>query len=128
MALRPRANVISTLVFTCVWPIPGKLYSIGSSTVRIFRLLSLICDKPTYKVVVLPEPVGPVTNMIPCGRARILLIASRSRSEVPRCLRDNLPAFLSSKRKTIRSPLADGMVETRISTSRPPTRREIRPS
>ena len=31
--------------------------------VRILRDVSLMCDRPAYSVVVLPEPVGPVTRI-----------------------------------------------------------------
>ena len=38
------------------------------------------------------------------------------------------PASLSRRRSTTRSPLDEGMVDTRMSTSRPATRSEMRPS
>ena len=38
----------------------------------IFRSVSLIFDSAAYSVVVLPEPVGPVTSTIPCGMSSIL--------------------------------------------------------
>ena len=46
---------------------PSRVYSIGSSTVSMFWDESLKYLKPAYKVVVLPEPVGPVKRIIPSG-------------------------------------------------------------
>ena len=46
---------------------PLSVYSIGSSTVKIFCEESLKYLKPAYSVVVLPEPVGPVKSIIPSG-------------------------------------------------------------
>ncbi|CRW98505.1 hypothetical protein PAERUG_P53_London_9_VIM_2_02_13_03224 [Pseudomonas aeruginosa] len=119
---------MSTLALTWVWPMPSRWYSIGSSTVRMFRVRSLSVVRLAYRVVVLPEPVGPVTSRMPCGLRTVSSISLRSRSLMPRCCRFRRPACLSSRRSTTRSPLAEGRVETRMSTSRPPTRREIRPS
>ncbi|CSA91012.1 Uncharacterised protein [Vibrio cholerae] len=94
----------------------------------MLRSLLLSSCKPAYKVVDLPEPVGPVTRMIPCGR----LIKRRKLSwlcaVIPKLCRSRRVAFLSSKRITTRSPCDEGMVETRTSTARPPIRSEIRPS
>ena len=91
-------------------------------------MLSLSSVSEAYNVVVLPEPVGPVTRMMPCG----LWISSRmcwsQTSPMPRWETCRRPACLSSRRSTTRSPLLEGMVETRTSTSRPPRRREMRPS
>jgi hypothetical protein len=39
IARSARANVISMRGFTCVWPTPSSSYSIGSSTVRMLRVL-----------------------------------------------------------------------------------------
>ena len=61
------AKVRSILALTCVWPMPASSYSTGSSTVRM--LVPAVSTRPSeaYSVVVLPEPVGPVTRMMPCG-------------------------------------------------------------
>jgi hypothetical protein len=98
----------------------GSIISIGSSTVQTFtsgvaRRLSV-----EYSVVVLPEPVGPVTSTMPCGRLTIcvpafgLVVAEAERSI-------GFSAVSGSKmRITHFSPKAVGMVDRRISTSRPP--------
>ena len=44
---------------------PSKAYSTGSSMVKMFCDLSEISLSPEYSDVVLPEPVGPVTRIIP---------------------------------------------------------------
>src|SRR6218665_1524069 len=48
---------------------PASWYSTGSSTVMIFCSPASILVNAAYSVVVLPEPVGPVTSKMPCGRA-----------------------------------------------------------
>ena len=114
------AKVISTLVLTCDWPIPSMKYSIGSSTVMMLRLLSLMRSSAAYSVVVLPEPVGPVTRMMPCG---LWMSSIHHLLRLPRpcrAIRDlRRPACLSSSRSTTRSPCPEGMVDTRTSTARP---------
>src|SRR6266581_4577009 len=64
-ALSAAANVIPTSFRTSTWLIPIRLYSTGSSAVRMFTSMVLIRDSAEYSVVVLPEPVGPVTSTIP---------------------------------------------------------------
>ena len=44
---------------------PSILYSIGSSMVIILIFFFLIFSIAAYKVVVFPDPVGPVTKIIP---------------------------------------------------------------
>jgi hypothetical protein len=46
---------------------PGTSYSIGSSIVMMRRSVELICRRKALSEVLLPEPVGPVTRMMPCG-------------------------------------------------------------
>ena len=46
-------------------------YSTGSSSVMMLTLSSFMWLSTEYSVVVLPEPVGPVTRMMPSGRASI---------------------------------------------------------
>ena len=53
------------LLLTCVWLTPVSWYSTGSSMVKMLRSGLLITDKNAYSEVVLPEPVGPVTKMMP---------------------------------------------------------------
>jgi hypothetical protein len=52
---------------TCIWFTPGTSYSIGSSMVTMRRSVELICRRKALSEVDLPEPVGPVTRMMPCG-------------------------------------------------------------
>jgi len=51
--------------FTGIWVIPLIWYSTGSSIVMILSSSFLISLSAAYSVVVLPEPVGPVTSTIP---------------------------------------------------------------
>ena len=44
---------------------PGSWYSTGSSMVMIFSRPLWISGSAAYRVVVLPEPVGPVTSSMP---------------------------------------------------------------
>ena len=72
-------------------------------------------------MVVLPEPVGPVTRTMPCGRLMkslkiVQLVGDRSRGRDRSCSRTSG----SKMRITTFSPKATGSVETRSSTSRPP--------
>jgi len=59
------AKVMPVLGFMFTWLMPGTWISTGSSTVEmlmsgLFRILSA-----EYSVTVLPEPVGPVTRIMP---------------------------------------------------------------
>src|ERR1700730_9621168 len=94
-------------------------YSIGSSTVMMLRVLSLRRSSPAYSVVVLPEPVGPVTSRMPCGLWISSSMSCWVCASMPRESRSSLPACLSRIRSTTRSPCPEGMVETRTSTARP---------
>ena len=59
------AKVSPFLAATWIWLMPANWYSIGSSTVRTFFSDELSRFRQAYSVVVLPLPVGPVTNRIP---------------------------------------------------------------
>ncbi|BCQ63089.1 hypothetical protein PBOI14_48390 [Pseudomonas sp. Boi14] len=128
MARKPRAKVMSTLALTWVWPIPVRWYSTGSSMVRMLRSRLLRLASPAYSVVVLPEPVGPVTRRMPWGLCRAVSRRWRTAGFMPRCARSRRPACLSSRRITTRSPWLEGRVETRTSTSCPAMRKAMRPS
>ena len=67
MLLRAWANVRPIRALTWVCEIPFISYSTGSSMVSIFLSRVLMAVKQAYRVVVLPLPVGPVTNIMPCG-------------------------------------------------------------
>ena len=94
----------------------------------MFWVLSLRRSRAAYSVVVLPEPVGPVTSRIPCGLWISSSIVAWVRGSMPRELSSSRPACLSRIRSTTRSPWPDGMVETRTSTARPAILRLMRPS
>ena len=64
---RPLAKVSPDLAFTCSWLMPGSWYSTGSSIVMMFLSIELIEFSAEYRVVDLPEPVGPVTSVAPCA-------------------------------------------------------------
>ena len=53
--------------FTGICVIPRTWYSTGSSMVMILSSSVLISLIAAYSVVVLPEPVGPVTSTMPYG-------------------------------------------------------------
>jgi hypothetical protein len=44
---------------------PGRRYSTGSSTVMMFFSWVLMMFSVAYRVVDLPDPVGPVTRTVP---------------------------------------------------------------
>jgi len=119
---------MSMRALTCVWPMPGRSYSIGSSTVMMLVVVEFRRDSDAYNVVVLPEPVGPVTSTMPCGWLISLSNCGSICPLMPRWLRSRRPASLSSRRSTARSPWPVGRVETRTSTGLPPTRNVMRPS
>ena len=72
--LKAAANVIPISAFTWTWFIPSMFISIGSSTVIMFISGRFNSCSIEYTVVDLPEPVAPVTKMIPFGTPIILLI------------------------------------------------------
>ena len=69
---------------TCIWFAPGTSYSMGSSTVTMRRSVELIWRRKALSEVDLPEPVGPVTSMMPCGYSSTRVICARSASSMPR--------------------------------------------
>ena len=75
--------------------------------------------KVEYKVVVLPEPVGPVTRMIPCGLCTRLSQRSASCGVNPSAARSLMAVSGSKMRITSFSPNAVGSVDKRISNSSP---------
>ncbi|MNY36040.1 hypothetical protein D3C86_1704990 [compost metagenome] len=66
-ARTPLAKLSSMLCCTCIWLNAGSIISIGSSMVQTFTSSVASCLRVVYSVVVLPEPVGPVTRMMPLG-------------------------------------------------------------
>ena len=64
---RAPAKVRPISARVCTWLAPGTSYSIGSSIVTMRMSGELIACRKALSVVDLPEPVGPVTRMMPCG-------------------------------------------------------------
>ena len=64
-ARRPSGKPKSSWVCTWVWLKAGSIISIGSSTVLTFTSSVARRRRVEYSVVVLPEPVGPVTSTMP---------------------------------------------------------------
>ncbi len=67
MARKPFANVRPAGSLIWIWLIVGKTYSTGSSIVTTLMSSLLIALNVAYKVVVLPEPVGPAQITMPYG-------------------------------------------------------------
>ena len=61
------AKVTLRLVLTCICEMPSMRYSTGSSMVMTLRVARSMRPRAAYKVVVLPDPVGPVTRRMPLG-------------------------------------------------------------
>ena len=72
-----------------------------------------------YSVVVLPEPVGPVTRMMPLGSRVIVSQRVRSSGVKPRSVKSRTSTSGLKMRITIFSPNAVGIVEMRSSISPP---------
>ena len=79
-------------------------------------------------MVVLPEPVGPVTRISPFGQVIHFSKRSRSLAVKPRSWRLVISTLGSKTRTTIFSPNAVAMLDTRSSTSRSARWVLIRPS
>ena len=79
-------------------------------------------------MVVLPEPVGPVTSTMPLGCSTRRARPSASAWGRPSSVSSGIRLVLPSRRMTRDSPQAAGRVETRRSTSWPDMRMVWRPS
>ena len=75
--LKAAAKVIPISALTCTWLIPSIFISIGSSTVITLISFLFKAESIEYVVVDLPEPVAPVTRIIPLGIPSILLIFTK---------------------------------------------------
>jgi hypothetical protein len=103
-------------------------YSTGSSTVMILRLRSLANSSAVYKVVLLPEPVGPVTSTMPLASWVQREKSALCSAFMPRsCRRVGLRSW-RSRRSTMDSPSTPGSTDTRMSKASPCTRALMRPS
>ena len=96
-----------------LWVIPSISYSTGFSSVMIFFSGVLICFNIAYRVVVFPDPVGPVVTINPSLYCKSLSTLSLLSFENPSCVISTF-CFLGSKyRRTMLSPLLLGSTETR---------------
>ena len=67
---RALANVRWILSLICVWLMPGIWYSTGSSIVTMLVRSDWSEVSAEHSDVVLPEPVGPTTRIMPCWNRR----------------------------------------------------------
>jgi hypothetical protein len=105
------------------------LYSTGSSAVLMLTLGLFKSDKAEYSVVVLPEPVGPVTSTMPQGWSMAHLKSAKGAASKPSFVMSSCRLPLSRRRMTTFSPHIVGKTETRKSISRPlPSFSLMRPS
>ena len=127
-ALSPEAKVIPALALVWVWLTPGILYSTGSSIVEILTSGVLSSDRTLNKLVDFPDPVGPVTRIIPFGWAIASFTVASDRPQYPSW--SSLTAWFDSSkiRMTTFSPSAIGNVETRSAYCFPETFILNRPS
>ncbi len=128
-ARTPSAKSRSIAFCTCIWLKAGSTISIGSSIVHTLTAGVASCFKVEYSVVVLPEPVGPVTRMMPFGLPDIPFQRDSSSTLKPRSVKLRTSTSGSKIRITSFSPKAVGSVERRSSASSPSAVRVLmRPS
>ena len=75
--------------------------------------IRLIFDSAEYSVVVLPEPVGPVTSTMPYGFITASIRSFSARGSMPNFSRSSVRLPLSRIRSTTFSPNSVGSVDTR---------------
>ena len=121
-----KVSSCSMLTWHCTRPCTS--YSTGSSAVRILTVMSLSSLSAAYSVVVLPEPVGPVTMQMPLGLLVIWRTSSRSSSRRPTLSSESWTLERSSTRSTTDSPNIVGSTATRRSTGASPRWSSMRPS
>lgn len=114
---------------TCIWLNEDSTISIGSSMVytvdrRRGQLLERGVEGRRF-----PEPVGPVTRMMPLGLSDMACQCLRSSSEKPSSVKLRTSTSGSKMRITSFSPKAVGSVDRRNSASSPSAVRVLmRPS
>ena len=95
---------------------PSMSYSTGSSVVISLSSIPFNSFNAPYNVVVLPQPVGPVTSTMPLGRR----ITSRNERKIssgsPITSRSSMTTERSRIRITTLSPNIVGSTATRRST------------
>ena len=102
--------------------------STGSSTVMMLTSSVFSSLSDVYSVVDFPDPVGPVTRMIPCGLLRMLSKTFSCSASKPRALFGFVRPSLDVSLITVFSPKTVGRIETRTSNSLLSTMMVIRPS
>ena len=127
-ALRPVAKVNPEAGLTCIWLMLLKRYSTGSSIVKILRPTASSWLTVAYWVVVLPEPVGPLINIMPKGLFTIFMYLSKESGRKPISGNGRKAKDLSRIRITTISPYTVLVVATRRSTSLSPISNVICPS
>jgi hypothetical protein len=90
----------------------GSTISIGSSMVQTFTSEVASCLSVEYSVVVLPEPVGPVTSTMPFGGGSSPASARGPRREAELGSKLLSSTSGSKMRITIFSPKAVGSVDS----------------
>src|SRR5262245_6668764 len=98
------ANVRPRLGATWTWLIPPIWYSTGSSTETTLISGLRTALSAAYKVVLLPEPVGPVTSTRPYGERHMRRNSWRTLGSQPSASSDSTARLLSSSRHTTFSP------------------------
>ena len=104
-------------------PVLDRILDGDDVAVRLVEVLSV-----AYSVVDFPEPVGPVTRIVPYGLRYAVANRSSVSGRKPRSSSRSSACPLSRIRMTTFSPCTIGSVATRRSTLRPPTFSEMRPS
>jgi len=116
MARRQAAKVTPISASIGIWTNPSMSYSTGSSVVMILSSTLFNSARAEYSVVVLPDPVGPVTRIMPLG----MLMHLRSRASVssskPTRVKSRATTERSRTRITTLSPNMVGSTLTRRST------------
>ena len=104
--------------FTCTWLIPASLYSTGSSNVIKFNSGVRMVVNTAFNVVDLPEPVGPVKKINPCGKLAASINKRFCSGSKPSLSTFISPVPLSKIRSTSFSPNTAGQTDTRTSILR----------
>ncbi len=78
--------------------------------------------------MVFPEPVGPVTKIMPLGFFKLDSNCFKDLESIPSCSSCNCVSALSNILNTTFSPWLEGKVDTLISIHFSPNLRDIRPS
>ncbi|OQA09191.1 MAG: hypothetical protein BWY66_00669 [bacterium ADurb.Bin374] len=122
----PKSRPMSAWHWT--WLMPIRLYSTGSSAVMMLIAGLFSKNSDEYRVVVFPEPVGPVTSTMPFGALTPSMNSSSTCGSKPRSVRLTLRLPWSSRRMQTFSPQTHGTSETRRSTLRSARWSLMRPS